>query len=123
MLRRPSEAGTPDRAAGSSGVPVTQEAASSQGHQGSEAAARQAAQASTSGQTLKQEAQQDRAAVADKLIAVFADKAPAEWRKLIAFSKQWPSLADRSSCTLQAACTQCMRDRPGRLSEEMHADP
>jgi hypothetical protein len=75
-----------------------QEAATtSQGHQGSEADARQAAQASTSGQTLKQEAQRDRAAVADKLIAVFLDKAPAEWRKLIAFSKQWPSLADRYS--------------------------
>ena len=61
-----------------------------------EAAARQAAQASTSGRgTLKQEAQQDREKVADKLIAVFADKTPAEWRKLIAHSKQWPSLADR----------------------------
>ncbi|CAL8466136.1 g5672 [Coccomyxa elongata] len=32
--------------------------------------------------------------VADKLIAVFASKSPAEWRKLIAFSKQWPTLAD-----------------------------
>jgi hypothetical protein len=33
--------------------------------------------------------------VADKLIGVFSGKTPEEWRKLIAFSKHWPTLADR----------------------------
>ena len=47
--------------------------------------------------TLKQEALQDRQEVADKLIAVFLGKPAAEWRKLIAFSKRWPALADRCS--------------------------
>ena len=31
--------------------------------------------------------------VADKLITVFRQRNQADWRKLIAFSKQWPSLA------------------------------
>lgn len=38
---------------------------------------------------------QSQEAVADKLIDLFATKTPAEWRKLVAFSKQWASLADR----------------------------
>lgn len=37
--------------------------------------------------------QQSPTEVADKLIEVFRQRSQAEWRKLIAFSKQWPSLA------------------------------
>lgn len=43
----------------------------------------------------KQEAQAEGDAIADKLIAVFEQRSGQEWRKLLAFSKQWPSLADR----------------------------
>lgn len=100
-------------AAGTSSPPDEQQ-------DGSEASARQAGQPSTSGSsssstpnrtgkkgasagTLKQEALQDRQEVADKLITVFMGKAPAEWRKLIAFSKRWPTLADRYSASLTPA--------------------
>ena len=38
---------------------------------------------------------QSQQSVADKLIDLFATKSPDEWRKLIAFSKQWSSLVDR----------------------------
>lgn len=68
----------------------------------SQAAERQSGTASTSGrsgpQTLREEVQQDRAEVCDKLIKVFQAKPPDEWRKLIAVSKQWPLLCDRSAC-------------------------
>ena len=37
---------------------------------------------------------QSQESVADKLIDLFAAKTPTEWRKLIAFSKQWASLSD-----------------------------
>ena len=64
--------------------------------QASSAQARQAGTASTSAPTtLKEEVQQDRAEVCDKLIKVFLAKSPDEWRKLIAVSKQWPLLCDR----------------------------
>lgn len=43
----------------------------------------------------KQEAQADGDAIADKLIALFEQRSGQEWRKLLAFSKQWPSLADK----------------------------
>lgn len=82
------------------------------------ATARQAGEASTSGRsssgikssgiTLKEEAVRDRRAVADKLIGVFADKAPPEWRKLIAFSKQWPMLADRSAAFSAGVLNACL---------------
>ncbi len=49
--------------------------------------------ASLAGTTLKQEAQASNQEVYDKLIDVFQQKTPEEWRKLIAFSRQWPSLA------------------------------
>ncbi len=45
------------------------------------------------GGSLKQEAVQSNREVSDKLIDVFQQKKPAEWRKLIAYSKQWPVLA------------------------------
>ncbi|KAI7846439.1 hypothetical protein COHA_000050 [Chlorella ohadii] len=45
------------------------------------------------GGSLKQEAVQSNREVSDKLIDVFQQKKPAEWRKLIAYSKQWPLLA------------------------------
>lgn len=45
------------------------------------------------GGSLKQEAVQSNREVSDKLIEVFRQKKPAEWRKLIAYSKQWPVLA------------------------------
>ena len=73
-----------------------------------EAASRQANTASTSGRgfnsTLGRRSQEREAeqSVADKLIAVFASKSPAEWRKLIAFSKQWPTLADRQALSCSA---------------------
>jgi hypothetical protein len=46
------------------------------------------------GGSLREEARQSNQEVYDKLIDVFMQKTPEEWRKLIAFSKQWPSLAD-----------------------------
>ena len=49
--------------------------------------------ASTSEPILTRKQSQE--ALADKLIALFAAKTPEEWRKLIAFSKQWSTLADR----------------------------
>ncbi len=56
------------------------------------------AQASTSAATASEPIltrKQSQESVADKLIDLFATKTPDEWRKLIAFSKQWSSLADR----------------------------
>lgn len=44
--------------------------------------------------TLKEEARQSNEGVYDKLIDAFLMRTPEEWRKLIAFSKQWPSLAE-----------------------------
>ncbi|EIE21209.1 hypothetical protein COCSUDRAFT_17991 [Coccomyxa subellipsoidea C-169] len=61
---------------------------------------RQSGQASTSGREFnsmvsrRSQEKQAEQSVADKLIDVFASKTPAEWRKLIAFSRQWPTLAD-----------------------------
>ncbi|KAI3427115.1 hypothetical protein D9Q98_007052 [Chlorella vulgaris] len=43
--------------------------------------------------TLKQQAVASNNEVSDKLIAVFQEKQLSEWRKLIAYSKQWPMLA------------------------------
>ena len=45
--------------------------------------------------TLKAEVRQDRVEVCDKIIAVFRAKPSSDWRKLIAFSKQWKTLAGR----------------------------
>ena len=45
--------------------------------------------------TLKAEVRQDRVEVCDKIIAVFRAKPSSDWRKLIAFSKQWKTLAAR----------------------------
>lgn len=54
---------------------------------------------------------QSQESVADKLIDLFATKSPGEWRKLIAFSKQWSSLADRCDVcyvgTSSALCASC----------------
>ena len=54
--------------------------------------------------TLKSEAAASNREVSDKLIEVFRSKQPAEWRRLIAYSKQWPMLAqgvlDRCVCVL-----------------------
>ena len=44
--------------------------------------------------SIKKQAQKEKAAVEDKLIAAFQSKPKGEWRKLLAFSKRWPSLAD-----------------------------
>ena len=44
---------------------------------------------------LREEAREDRRQVCDKIIAVFKAKPSSDWRKLIAFSKQWSSLSDR----------------------------
>ena len=52
------------------------------------------AQASTSDAEPLLTRKQSQESVADKLIDLFAAKSPAEWRKLIAFSKQWASLSD-----------------------------
>ncbi|KAL4430000.1 hypothetical protein ABPG77_004370 [Micractinium sp. CCAP 211/92] len=43
--------------------------------------------------TLKEQAAASNREVSDKLIEVFQSKKPAEWRKLIAYSRQWPMLA------------------------------
>lgn len=51
------------------------------------------AAAPPAGGSLKQEAVQSNREVSDKLIDVFQQKKPAEWRKLIAYSRQWPVLA------------------------------
>lgn len=45
------------------------------------------------GATLKEEAAASNQEVCDKLVDVFRSKEPADWRKLIAYSKQWPVLA------------------------------
>jgi hypothetical protein len=45
------------------------------------------------GSSLKQEAAASNQEVCDKLVDVFSTKDPADWRKLIAYSKQWPVLA------------------------------
>ncbi|PSC75274.1 cytochrome P450 [Micractinium conductrix] len=45
------------------------------------------------GGSLKAEAVASNREVSDKLIEVFRSKKPAEWRKLIAYSRQWPVLA------------------------------
>lgn len=54
--------------------------------------------ASTSEPILTRKQSQE--SVADKLIDLFATKTPEEWRKLIAFSKQWSTLADRCAILL-----------------------
>ncbi len=46
-----------------------------------------------SSRTLKDEARRSNQEVYDKLIAVFEQRRPDSWRKLIAVSKQWPTLA------------------------------
>ena len=43
---------------------------------------------------LPPEAKRQRIAVCDKLINVFSSRKMEDWRKLIAYSRQWPSLAD-----------------------------
>jgi hypothetical protein len=62
----------------------------SQGRQGQPSSA----DAAPIPRSFKQQAVADRTAIADKLIAVFEQRSTEEWRKLIAFSKQWPALAD-----------------------------
>ena len=89
--RLPSEQHESEAAARQTGQPSTSASSSS-----SSAPSRSSMQDSNA-RTLKQEALQDRQEVADKLIAVFLGKPAAEWRKLIAFSKRWPALADRCS--------------------------
>ena len=50
---------------------------------------------------LREEARKDRIRVCDKIIAVFRAKPSSDWRKLIAFSKQWSSLHERCTvCTI-----------------------
>lgn len=60
---------------------------------GAEPAAPQAAAQQAAAGTLKQEAAASNREVSDKLIEVFQAKKPADWRKLIAYSRQWPMLA------------------------------
>lgn len=43
---------------------------------------------------MPREARRDRTAVCDKLIEVFSSRKLEEWRKLIAYSRQWPTLAE-----------------------------
>lgn len=43
--------------------------------------------------TLREEARDSNREVYDRLIDVFSQRSTEDWRKLIAFSKQWPSLA------------------------------
>jgi hypothetical protein len=52
--------------------------------------------------TLKEEARRSNAEVFDRLADAFVDREPGEWRKLIAFSRQWPSLADGVIARLEA---------------------
>eukprot|EP00892_Ulva_mutabilis_P005879 jgi/Ulvmu1/3663/UM017_0077.1 len=44
--------------------------------------------------SVKKFAKKEQLKVADKLIKAFQKKQQSDWRKLIAFSKQWPQLAD-----------------------------
>lgn len=44
---------------------------------------------------MKKQAQKEQIAVCDKLIKAFQSKPQNEWRTLIAYSKQWPTLADK----------------------------
>ena len=44
--------------------------------------------------SYKKQAQNDKAEVEDKLIAAFQSKPKSDWRKLITYSKKWPSLSD-----------------------------
>ena len=44
--------------------------------------------------TLKQEAVVDQQETQDKLISAFQGKPQSAWKKMIAYSKQWPALAD-----------------------------
>ncbi|KAK9816359.1 hypothetical protein WJX74_002362 [Apatococcus lobatus] len=54
----------------------------------------QSAPAADSMPPLPPEAKRQRIAICDKLINVFSSRKMDEWRKLIAYSRQWPSLAD-----------------------------
>ena len=49
--------------------------------------------------TLRAEAKQDKIAICDKIIRIFLEKPSSQWRKLIAFSKQWSTLHERSAQT------------------------
>lgn len=72
-------------------------------------------QASTSDATTSEPIltrKQSQESVADKLIDLFATKTPDEWRKLIAFSKQWSTLADRCAFLLPC-CLLCPVPFPG----------
>lgn len=44
--------------------------------------------------SVRKLAEQERRVVCDKLIKAFQSKPQGEWRTLIAYSKQWPVLAD-----------------------------
>lgn len=44
--------------------------------------------------SVRKLAKKEQIKVADKLIKAFQSKPQSDWRKLIAFSKQWPQLAD-----------------------------
>eukprot|EP00884_Botryococcus_braunii_P001959 jgi/Botrbrau1/11764/Bobra.0195s0089.1 len=72
------------------GVESQEGQGASQGRQGQPSSA----DAAPIPRSFKQQAVADRTAIADKLIAVFEQRSTEEWRKLIAFSKQWPALAD-----------------------------
>lgn len=58
---------------------------------------------------MKKLAQKERIKISEKLIKAFQAKPQSDWRKLIAFSKQWPQLADsvfaRYGVTVAAAPT------------------
>eukprot|EP00887_Chlorella_sp_A99_P001218 scaffold14.g1218.t1 len=72
--------------------------------------------------TLKAEAAASNEEVYDRLIEVFRGKTPAEWRRLIAYSKQWPSLAAgvlaRTEARAAAASGGDASDGEGRSSSE-----
>ena len=53
---------------------------------------------------MKKLAKKEQLKVADKLIKAFQSKPQSDWRKLIAFSKQWPQLADSVFSRCAVAC-------------------
>lgn len=84
--------------------------AASSANGSSPAAAEAAAPQQQQQPTLKQQAAASNQEVYDRLIEAFEQRSPEEWRKLIAFSKQWPMLAQG---VLDRCGTAGQRLRPG----------
>ena len=83
-----------------------------------------ASQEAAAAPTLKEQAAASNREVYDKLIEVFRSKKPADWRKLIAYSKQWPSLAPgvlarvEERAAAAAAAAAATTGHEGRLDEQ-----